>query len=67
MLGIEGSPEAFMLLRTSWLELVFTRICTVGYTYSAAICGVDIVDEVVAKVMLIWCPRVNRMAIFFQR
>lgn len=35
-------------------------------THSAAICGVDIVDEVVAKVVLVWCPRMNRMTILFQ-
>jgi hypothetical protein len=36
------------------------------YTYGAAICGVDIVDEIVSEVVLVWCPRVNGMPILFQ-
>jgi hypothetical protein len=37
-----------------------------NYTYGAAICGVDIVDEIVSEVVLVWCPRVNGMPILFQ-
>lgn len=73
ILGIAGSPDALISLKTScveWGEYFagwgFGNFAFLGLTHGISIRCVDISDEIVAKVMFVWCPGNDLVSVIFQ-
>lgn len=68
MLGMEGSPEALMAWRTSWwgVSVGFIDLGVCRSSDRAAVCGVDVVDEIVSEGVVVWCPLVDGVSVLLQ-
>jgi hypothetical protein len=66
MFGIDGSPEALISLKTSYIGQVSyyskVKVLVVG-SHGVSICGIYVIDKIVSKAVLVWRPGHNCVSI----